>query len=507
MKTINIFIACSLQSEILTDQKMHLARKCRELNTELAEIGKDFYINPIMYENPERRMEVFKKHIKHDDIVIFMIDNERDAVLVDELVQAVNLNIVLNKPEVLVFASDKIKNNKEYDNEIKQICADGGWLYEPLKNTEDLWDNVKEKIYRYVRSYKKIKKLRSLSSARYYGLRHLLPFMFVLLGISLVLGYRYYKSAETKRLLIVGGGSARNYIEDSSLKQKHGNNTDLVKLNPDFWWYAPMPSGDSYRMIAEEIINLESDYKSRPYYPIIISAEQAKEDTLFRRTIDTSYFREKGYVIGIHIGDDYLVAYGDNGAFDEYKNLINSNGTIYEEYLDLIINDQAQRLKNNDTTSLIKIFTTNKNSGTLNAYLDTLRFKHTGLNNYMEVRDSKQLKQIFSSIDSLNINKKWLVLGSRYYKTKNVDAIPLTVLDTKYDMIHDTIIHDTIKKPIYVYFLLYKDNDSYRLPDATEDFLRTILKENDADIIDRIKLIKCNDTTIIKKNTILYEFE
>ena len=89
MKTINIFIACSPTSEILADQKEVLSKKCRELNTELAEIGKGFYINPIAYENPERRMEVFKKHIKKDDIAIFLFDNERDAVLLDEFEQAV----------------------------------------------------------------------------------------------------------------------------------------------------------------------------------------------------------------------------------------------------------------------------------------------------------------------------------------------------------------------------------------------------------------------------------
>lgn len=502
MKTINLFIASSATSELLNKQKEALVKKCKELNTEFAEEDKDYYINPRAYDDLERRMDVFESHIKNDDVVVFLIDGTKDPLLEKKLQKAAKKfqNSISGKPELIVFVSNNIDLN--YQEKIKKLLDEYGWLYENLDNTEYFLNNVEKRIKGYISQYNERQKQK-----KKWLLLIIVCVILVVVGVGLFLRNRSLdnrnrslnKQLETKRLLIVGGGSARNYIDDERL------DTNLVQLNPDYWWYAPMPSGDSYRMIAEEITNLKSDYKSRPYYPIILSAERARRDTLFRRTIDTAEFRRKGYVIGIHIGDDYLVAYGGNGAFAKGSQFIHNGSTIYEEQLDSIINVQAIRLKNNDTTDKIKIYTTNKNSGTLNAYLDTLRFDHKGLNNYLEARDNKQLKQIFSSIDSLAIDTKWIVLGSRYYKTENANAIPLTVFGTKHDTIHNTIYHDTIFKPIYVYFLVYKDNDSYRLPDATEDFLRAVVKGENTAIIDRIKVVKESDT-LIKKNTILYEF-
>ena len=347
IKTINLFVACSSTSEFLNDQKEELVGFCKELNIEFANKNISYTISPVSYEDPESRKDVFDRYLRKADIIIFLVDNVRDDVLVSEFKKAVKRNNIFNQPEVLVFASNQIEENEAFNKEIKQICADGGWLYEPLKNTDDLKDNVKEKIYRYVRSYERIKEIRIWSKRRYYGLNYGLPFLVVLLVLSIMLGLYYYKSwkmAESKKLLIVGGGSAKNYIEEKCL-----NKNSLVKLNPDIWWYAPMPSGDAYRMISEEIINLEGDYKNRPYYPIIISAEKAERDTLFRRTIDPGYFSNKGYVIGIHIGDDYLVAYSGNNAFDDYIN--DTSLTILDTDLDNIIREQASLLSQKDLNS------------------------------------------------------------------------------------------------------------------------------------------------------------
>lgn len=508
MKTINIFIACSPTSEILTEQKMHLARKCRELNTELAEIGKGFYINPIAYEDPERRMDVFKKHKKHDDIVIFMIDDKRDNVLVDELVQAVNLNNVLNKPEVLVFASDKLKNNKEYDNEIKQICAAGGWLYEPLKNTEDLWDNVKEKIYRFVRSYNSILRIRKSSKRRYIGLYYVIPILVVLFIISSILGYLYYKSAETKRLLIVGGGSARNFIEQSLLKQNKG-------LSTKYWLYAPMPSGDAYRVIAEDVMNIEK-YKDHPYFPIVVSAGEADRDD-FRRTLTEDRFIDRGIVIGINIGKDYLVVNGSKNAIpDSYICVPYSkepDSTIYIRDLKLLIKRQDSLLKVSDSVSpKIGIYTTNINSGTLNAYIhlvntvtDTTKREANVLSSYIRLCDRlkksnkkyydslKYLKygHVFYGVDEISIlssNNEWVSLGSKYYGPQDKDKISLSVLDTNGHKVYKTI---------YVYFMLYKNNGSFILPEATKDFLTRI------GVADIDKILSVNDS--VCANRILYD--
>lgn len=494
IKTINLFVACSPTSEFLNEKKEKLMELCRELNVEFADKGFSFIVSPVSYEDPERRKLVFDKYIEsRADIVIFLVDNKRDDVLVNELKLAVERNNTFNKPEVLVFASNIIEENQAFNQEIKQICAEGGWLYEPLKNTEDLKDNVKEKIYRYVRSYKSIRELRIMSKWRYYGWRILV----ILLVLSFFIGHYFYsswKTAESKKLLIFGGGSARSFIEKECLKSTNDTTTvELVRLKPKSWWYAPMPSGDAYRMITEEIINIEGDYKSRPYYSIVLSAERAYGDTLFKRGVDVTYFRKKGYVIGIHIGNDYLVAYGSQHAFDGYNKNTNS---IKEDLLDTIINDQALKLMNGNP-SATKIYTTNKNSGTLNTYLDTTnRNKHNGLNKYLETCEKKGLKLIFSSTDPLENTKdgnEWIALGSKYYYPKNEHMDSLIVF--KKD-------NERIEKPIYVYFLLYMDTDSiYKLPNATKEFLNAI-HVNDS-VIDTIERI--NEFNLFNSNTILYD--
>ena len=80
-------------------------------------------------------------------------------------------------------------------------------------------------------------------------------------------------------------------------------------------------------------------------------------------------------------------------------------------------------------------------------------------------------------------------MGSKYYRTLDdtIELKPLTVLDGK----------SKITKPVYIYFMLYEDNGSYRLPNATEDFLTAIGVEG----ID--KILSVNDS--VCEDRILYD--
>ena len=457
MKTINLFIACSPTSDVLNEQKEALVKLCREMNTELASVGKGFYIKPIAYENPERRIRVFKEHIRHDDIVIVLVDNRRDEVLVDELDETLKRQKIYNKPEVFVFASNEIEKNKIYYDEIKRICADGGWLYELIQNTNILLDSVKEKIYRFVRSYKSIRILQIKSKLKHFWW---IPTL-ILIGISLIIGHilietqEALEKAETKRLLIVGGGSARNFIEESLLKQKNG-------LSTEYWLYAPMPSGDAYRMLTEEIINSNNDYKNHPYYPIVVSAGKAPDSSAFLKQIFTGKkFKEKGIVLGIYLGVDPLVVYGHNSIIDD-------TGFILPTQLDRLI-------ENSDIT----IWATSMNSGTLKAYMEECE-KIT--------KDTKL--SFFSDIDTIQLKDNWIALGSQYYHPKYDNN------STNQAVVYNTN-HERITKPVYVYFMLYEDNGLYRLPNATEGFLTAIGVEK----ID--KILSVNDS--VCKNRILYD--
>lgn len=472
---INLFVACPKDSDALRNQKEAIKEHCQKMNNAFAFIGKKLKINAVTYENSECREEVGQIHIKKKtDIIIFLVDNNRDENLVNELKKAIDRSNKFHKPELLVFASKKIKENKKFYQEIKQILADGAWLSEPFDDTEDLLDKVRDKIFRYIRSRKSIRQLRWWSKLRYYGLWIGIP-LIVILGVSLAY---FWDKAETRRLLIVGGGSARSYIEGSILKKENG-------LRTLFWLYAPMPSGDSYRILAEEIIKNYEDYQSRPYYPIVISAQQATEKN-FTRNFTPKQFKEKGIIIGIRLSDDWLVAYGSNDVFPEEK--IISDTAIRSTTIDTIIATQISLLEMSVDSSTTTIYTTNKNSGTLNAYLDICDSLTIITYNDFE-------HHLFSDIDTLSLltpNKKWIALGSKFYHPKDTDVISLTVLDG-----------DTIKtKPIYLYFMLYNFKSEYVLPKASKDFLKKLhIPTSTIDSINTPNII----SSIINDSTILYD--
>lgn len=478
MKVINLFIASSATSELLNKQKEALAKKCKELNTEFAEGNIDYYIKPIAYEDLERRMEVFENHVENDDIVVFLVDGTKDPNLEEKLKVAAEKYRAGSKPELLVFVSTKI--DEEYEQKIKGILKAKGWLYENLDSHDDdvFLTNVENRIKGYIAQYDERRKQRTKWYIALIIIFFIVGAMLYLLFVNLNLN----RQLETKRLLIVGGGSARCFIEEALLKQKNG-------LSTEYWLYAPMPSGDAYRMMAEDIIN-NKDFNKHPYFPIVVSAGRANEDSVFRRTIEKERFIKHGVVVGVYLGNDYLVVYRGNEALRDVVKFEDS--TIKMTILDSLIKNQIPLLlKGKDSLNTI-IYTTNKNSGTLNSY------RNAGCNSldaYIGLCDSLKRGYIFSGIDSLSslTSQKWIAFGSKFYRTLDdtTKLSPLTVLDN-----NDKII----PKPVYVYFMLYKDkDDQYKLPNATEKFLNKI----GVDSIKKILSVRDSIDTINKR--ILYD--
>lgn len=500
MKTINLFVACPKDSDNLKSLKEDIKKKCRDLNVYFANTIKEekedrkIKIIPVTYDAPERREEVCKQIIKHRaDIVLFLFDDVYDKYLLDELEFAVERSIKFHKPEPLVYVN---KNNDHFtdndlDKKITEILAEGGWVYEPFYEPVDLWRKVLDKLERYFNQYHSIRRIQRYAKWRYYGLW----IGSLLLVVSLILGaifFRNWKKAESKRLLIVGGGSARAYIEDS-IFHKQGS------LSTKFWLYAPLPSGDAYRMMAEEVINIQNtDYKSHPYFPIVISAGKAKSDSVFRRTIRPDQFIDKGIVIGMYLGNDYLVAYDGNQAIDD--SLIGANSTIKASDLNMIISKQDSLLRVKDTINLISIFTTNNNSGTLNSFRDNGCYN---IVSYITICDSVKYGRVFSDIDTLSKCDKWIALGSNYYHPQYTSNVtPLVVHDNN---------GDTITKPVYIYFMLYKDKNgdknspTYILPHATKRFLKSMnMRLTLIDSIQYNKGLKIDTSTILYDN--IYHF-
>lgn len=502
MKTINLFVACPIDSDNLKSLKEDIKKRCLELNAYFANTieedkeDKQIKIIPLTYDDPERREEVCKKIIKHRaDIVLFLFDGVYDKYLLDELEFAVERSVKFHKPEPLVYINKNNNNptNNDLDKDIAKILAEGGWISEPFIDSEDLWRKVLDKLERYFNQYHSIRRIQRNAKKRYYGLWIGLP----IVAAFAVAFFFAWKNAEINRLLIVGGGSARRYVEGSILKKPNGLKTLI-------WLYAPMPSGDSYRIMAEESIKNYEKYQDRPYYPIVLSAQKASEKN-FLRTSRRDDFKKTGIIIGIQIGEDYLVAYGSKNAIP--NEMIISDTAILSTSIDSIIKKQLLLSSSSivDSTTEKKqtvFYTTSENSGTLNSYFkvcDSLKLRE-----YLSMCEaSKEGRRSFSDIDSLPKEKNdsiWIVLGSKYYYPKNTIMKPLTVLNNE---------KNVQSKPIYIYFMLYKDKDSdtYILPKSTKRFLKKIV-ENDDKLLNEIRRINSKNTSVININdttTILYD--
>lgn len=494
--TINLFVICPKKS--LNKEKEQVSKRCLELNEEYAKTGKKFKINPVTYYDPENREDVSNNYIKDKaDLVLFLVDNisdDDDDPLVKNIKLAIDQNKTFQKPEPIVMVSkDSGKNTFETT---KKILASGGWIPDPFNSTPELLEKVEDKLDRYINSYRSIRKTRRKSIWRYYSLRIGLPLIFVLAVVSGVL----WSKAESRRLLIVGGGSARSYIEDSLLHKNQRRSTlnswfegslfqKKNSLSTLYWLYVAMPSGDSYRIMAEEIIKNYSDYKNRPYYPIVISAQKAPEKA-FLRTSSSIQFKERGIIIGIKIGEDWLVAYGNDSTLLKYNN---NETFIQAKSLDNLIANQVLSF-GTPSDSTVKttianferttIYTTSENSGTLNSYFsicDSIK-----LRDFLNACDTSRMgRLIFSDIDTLpkqGFDTNWIAFGSNYYHPKNKKMVQLTV--------HDSLDH-IVTKPIFVYFMMYKYGEKYILPNATEEFLEKIMVDDS--IITCIKNIEVTD--------------
>lgn len=479
MKEINVFITCSTKSDLLNEQKEAIVELCKKMNKEYAQKGQIVHITPVAYEDLERRWDVSQQHIKYQvDIVVFLVGDKLtdDDILLKEVEIAVEQNRKRNRPELLVYLSN------ELDNDSKEIMLkklnDDGWLYEPLNNTEDLLNNFKKRIEGYVNSYDSIRRKQRKEKRRRVWLRVLAAVLPIIAITSLWFGFHWRRESETRRLLIVGGGSARHYIEDRLMGQPNG-------LSTKFWLYAPMPSGDSYKIMAEEVMKCDTNYKLRPYYPIVISASQVtpKGDSVFRRTIKPERYRKTGVVIGMYLGEDRLAVYGGNGAIPD--SMKTSGSSIDVPSLISIMDDPS-----------IKVYTTNKNSGTFN------QFK-----NYIPKLNEENIKwPVFYDIDNLSKQTKtrWIALGSECYKPLDADE-SLVLKDGD----------GAVGKPVYIYFMHYRDMKSatgFALPTATKEFLKSIHKERMIEQINNSITIR-NDSVFINNipvkdsARILFQFE
>lgn len=459
-KKINLYIVCSTRNDVLKDQKEKIIKKCQSLKEQYAETedGCEITINAVGYDDPENENIVSKKFIDNNaNIVVFLFDKESDKKqrkrIEDNLDKSVRKYRQKHLPEILVYLPHDAEKN--ISEKTKKLLKNDSINIKRLLDT-NLEEVVGHNIQTYVDSYEMLHQVHQWAIFKPW-----IP-VFIVLIISLLAhgkiqdaNDKYIRESQ-KRILIAGGGSAKHYIEE---------NFNILK--DPYWIYAPVASGNAYRLLMEETAMETSE---KHYYTIILSAGETGDTSFLRnnkaktdsvtRMKEIEKFRKFGVIIGIHMGMDTLVVYCSDNI-----SLGNNGSTLSKAEMDSVY----KKWGNN-------IYTTNETSGTLKAYNELIGI------------DIKPTKIFYSS--EIIDDTTWIAFGSKYYYPKNA--------------VKKYVISDTNVKPkqIYVYFIKYKDQkeDKYFFPDEERRFLKKGLGFDD-EIINRI-----NDSLLDDRTKILFDF-
>lgn len=517
VKEVSLFISCSNNSEDIKNDREKIKEKVTELNEKYANSREGKRINIIGYNDPESREGVFKDFIKKNaDIVVFLIgkdnDKKQEEILINEIEFATRTNKDQGSPHVLIYNRGEDENLSE---NIGTVINKNKRHYDRI-NEDDLTKKFEENIDEYFDKYSIFSKIRKFYRKRKRTRRIAWVISPTLIIVIIILASWQISVASQPRLLLAGGGSAKNYIKEEC-------GMDIISYKPRFWIFANMPSQFAWKLLTEETMKDDND---RKYYPICLSAEEAK-DSLFLGSRNVSDFKNKGVVVSVLIGYDELVAYCKtpytdsiiiNKNWKDIQKLICSNDTILcnkidslSQYYSGISNLLCGKIKCcelntiiTDTTNKIELYATSMKSGTRDAYIDSNKA------NIQLLEEEKTAKgesiKLFTDNDPIiDSNNYFIVLGSKYYKPSGglSKAKPLIVTDSN---------GNPIKKPIYLFFMAYKSGEEYVIKDEIGTFLDEIEKNRISKkekpqlkdhISKKLDSIKTNDTIFIVKDTLL----
>ena len=280
-----------------------------------------------------------------------------------------------------------------------------------------------------------------------------------------------------KPVLLIGGGSVKGKLierRDSSTINKYR--------------YIPAPSSTVWPIITEEIELKSYNSQNREYYMIFLSAQRIMPNDKI-----TKLFTSKiGYIMEIYIGDNYLQML----ASDDFAEELRNKDTISIEYLASILNNPVKFLKEpnsflEDSSKAITIYTTTPNtSGTYKRYQEVLNdygFYLDSIHSYDRIKQSTY----YISNNRGEYNKPYIILEASTYKS-NADKKKAIIVKKDNKM---------ITNPLFIYFIVYKSEDKYIIPDETRRFLNDIgynLPQNSSPSLSP----ECNDSLIQTYDTI-----
>lgn len=285
--------------------------------------------------------------------------------------------------------------------------------------------------------------------------------VFLWLGLILLLcsGFYFCMFMEPVPLVIfAGGGSVKNYINNEyKIKLDSAESVGIPKSI-----YINLPSEYGWALLKEEIDRFKMKPAHRPFLYICLSADSITEDDTKKIGFSDDHINH-ARIYGYHIGDDELMVYDNSTCIRDTISV----SSLKKEIV-LSCNTESENNK--------KLYVTSRKSGTLRKYQEILCV------NFDNIRNT-----LYYETDSLDGAQVAYVLGSRFYKPKIKNSKWLYVVDNK---------GDTIKKPLYVYFVVF-EKDGFIPNKQIVYFFEESLKIN---ILDTIKNRKSENGLIIHLN-------
>lgn len=468
MKSINVFIA---GAKDLNTYRNAIKALGTDLNHSFRDEGKDIQINFSSYENFGNNQDCYNDFIcKKADLVIFVLDGKIGDYTKNEYILSAKNRKKTNRPKIVVF----LKSYKEITPDIAFI---NGMLasedyYLDFNSEEDLKHKVKDYINKYVLNLRSNRRRLVWLKRMFWGTL----FLVMMFLLSMFVARFCLKNSSEPVLLIAGGGSARNYIE-----QYH--NLELEKYQHSY--YIHLPSSSAWMMLIDEVVTPQ---KKPYYYPICVSASAATDIDFLKNTTKETFLKA-GSIIEVNLGYDTLAVCLKADKFIlkqlDPENYINGK---------ISLDELARIVVKHDS---LNVFTTSPGSGTKNTYEKLLRSKDVALNDHSFNQFSE-----YSDLPSVNKNNMpYVILGSMCYTVTDLrssvtdgSALILKVVDSVENM-------ETFScKPINLYFMAYKhDSSSYlEVPQPIVALLQRLGCEFGKKIKDN-KIKRWTDETVILK--------
>lgn len=454
MRYINIFVAGSKQ---LMDYRQQLVLWANHNNYKYRQLSKNVQLNVFSFKEVGDDQDTYNKIITDtSDIVLFLIDGTIGEKTKEELMKAKEGYIHNHHPIIFVFT-----NNVD-NNSIAFLEGALGRNYSiDFDSCDDLIYKVNDRIEKYIETMElafdadsKVisekpsihesndaltvpgKRIKTLCLSSLIAVCMFFTGWFV---SQLYCNHQYSSPGEHHpMLLIAGGGSIANFIEEQP-------GTAIPKLaDYPHGYFVHLPTKSAWKMLVEEVVSLQD---ARRYYPICISATEARDEDLCSAQISQQMFLDSAIVVSAKLGEDSLAVYVQKNC----KFLYNNPLCFMNKHI------SVEQLKELILSKDMNVYSTSLESGTRAGVCKVLGIENSQLGEYLAGQFSEN-----SPLSAVSVGEKpYLLLGSKYYCMNAVknDAVRLTV-------------QSDYVKPMMVYFMAYRaSGDTYKIPQETIRFL------------------------------------